>query len=167
LTLVELSDEPLAAFVLACGASYGTLRSLYAREVTAKTLGEERGISVQTIGSQLRALETAGLVRVAGISGRAVTYTLSDYGLQVIGAITGRASIGGHQLAWVVAVAVEEAVPDEVEEELRNAGGDTFTCAGDIDFISLFPQDAHDLALALAGRLRERGARPSRALVLP
>lgn len=165
-TLMTLPDEPLGAFTLACGASYVTLRALYMREATVKTLAAERGISVQTIGPQVRALQEAGLVRVVGISDRAVLYTLSDYGIDVVGVVSGETAPGGYQLAWLVTVAVDDAAPEEVKEALEEFGGETLTCAGEVDFISLFPQDGHDLALRLVGRLRDRGARSARTLVL-
>jgi hypothetical protein len=166
MTLVTVPDEPLAAFTLACGASYATLRALYRREATVKTLAAERGISVQTMGPQVRALQEAGLVRVVGISDRAVLYTLSDYGVDVVNVVSGHAAPGGHQLAWLVTVSVDDAVPAEVNEALKESGGETLTCAGEVDFISLFPQDGHDLALTLARRLRDRGAHSARTLVL-
>jgi DNA-binding transcriptional ArsR family regulator len=167
MTLMTLPDEPLTAFRLACGASYATLRALYAREATVKSLAEELAISVQTIGSRLRALQEASLVRAAGTSERAIMYTLSDYGVEVLETVSGQAPQDRPQLAWLVTVAVDGAVPEEVKQALEEFGGETFTCAGDVDFISLFPEDGHDLALTLASRLRDRGARSARALVLP
>lgn len=166
-TLATPSDDPLKNFAVACSkAHYPLLRRLYARGSTARELAEAKGVTVQAISPQLKALMGAGLVRAGIPSDAGAVYEPTDEGRDVFELVSGIVAPHRARIGWVVAASANEAAPEHVTKAFHEFGGETFPCAGDIDYVSFFPSDGHDLAIALASRVRETGAACFRALVL-